>query len=429
MLQCKTKWKKEQLKNILEDSYAGGTPNRSREDFYGGTLPWVTSGEVNQSKIIETNEYITDLGYKNSSAKMIPKDTVLLAMYGATAGQVSMLKIPATSNQAVLAIIPCKELDKNYLYHNLRYFKERILFSAQGSGQTNLSKELVEKYKITFPTNTEEQSKIADILSTCDEVIEKTGETIEKYKQIKAGMMQDLFTRGLDANCKLRPTYAQSPDLYKYSKELDRYIPKEWIVKPFCELYEIPSKNGLTKPSKVRGEGYKMINMGELFANKKIGNIQMELVPLSEIEKRNFEINIYDLLFARQSLVAEGAGKCSIVTNIGSYTTFESHIIRIRLDKTLYHPMYYLYLFDSNLSPTKKLIQVGAQAGIRGSELAMVNVTCPKYEEQEIIKDCLEKIDNKIDIEYKLFQKYKQIKQGLMKRLLTPPADAEIVEE
>lgn len=109
MLQCKTKWKKEQLKNILEDSYAGGTPNRSREDFYGGTIPWVTSGEVNQSKIIETNEYITDLGYKNSSAKMIPKNTVLLAMYGATAGQVSILKIPASSNQAVLAIIPCKE--------------------------------------------------------------------------------------------------------------------------------------------------------------------------------------------------------------------------------------------------------------------------------------------------------------------------------
>ncbi len=403
MLQCKTKWKKEHLKNILEDSYAGGTPNRSREDFYGGTIPWVTSGEVNQSKIIETNEYITDLGYKNSSAKMIPKNTVLLAMYGATAGQVSMLKIPATSNQAVLAIIPCKELDKNYLYHNLRYFKERILFSAQGSGQTNLSKELVEKYKITFPTNTEEQAKIADILSTCDEVIEKTEETIEKYKQIKAGMMQDLFTRGLDENGKLRPTYTQAPDLYKYSKELDRHIPKEWDVKRLDEIGEMKSGDGIT------AKNIFITGIYPVYGGNGLRGYTSNYTHEGEY-----------VLIGRQGALCGNINKAS-----GKFFASEHAVVVTLYDDNNVDWVFYKYT-DLNLN---QYSEASAQPGLSVQKISKIKIDIPKGPEQKNISIRLNLVDKKIKLEAEYLNKYKQIKQGLMKRLLTPPADAEIVEE
>ena len=103
----------------------------------------------------------------------------------------------------------------------------------------------------------------------------------------------------------------------------------------FGDLYAIDSRNGLSKPSKIRGSGYKMINMGELFANDRIYDIPMELVPLKDPEKINAKVEVGDLLFARQSLVLEGAVKCSIVMEVSPLTVFESHLIRVRLEEVL----------------------------------------------------------------------------------------------
>ena len=92
----KDNWKKMPIGEVCK-SYAGGTPNRSKQSYYGGEIPWISSGEVNQAYITDTKEKITKEGLRFSSAKMIPKEAILLAMYGATAGQVSKLKIDATA--------------------------------------------------------------------------------------------------------------------------------------------------------------------------------------------------------------------------------------------------------------------------------------------------------------------------------------------
>ena len=107
----------------------------------------------------------------------------------------------------------------------------------------------------------------------------------------------------------------------------------EWQQRKFGELYSVPSRNGVSKPSRVRGNGYKMINMGELFSNDRIYDIDMELVPLTGSEKEKAKVEEGDLLFARQSLVASGAGKCSIVMKTSDLTVFESHLIRVRLNQ------------------------------------------------------------------------------------------------
>ena len=89
----------------------------------------------------------------------------------------------------------------------------------------------------------------------------------------------------------------------------------------FGDLYALPSRNGLMRPSRVRGEGHKMVNMGELFANARIGDIPMERVPMNEREIEKFSLEEGDLLFARQSLVLEGAGQCSYISSVPETTT------------------------------------------------------------------------------------------------------------
>ncbi|MGE3550158.1 MAG: restriction endonuclease subunit S, partial [Geobacter sp.] len=148
---------------------------------------------------------------------------------------------------------------------------------------------------------------------------------------------------------------------------------------------------------RVRGEGYKMVNMGELFANARIGDIPMERVPMNEREIENFSLEEGDLLFARQSLVLEGAGQCSYIAAVPETTTFESHLIRVRLDREKAHPLYYHYLFASPYSGMSTIVQQCAQAGIRASDLVELSVFHPPVDTQQKIASILSTYDDLIE--------------------------------
>ena len=193
LLKPKEGWKMVRLGEVIDDSYAGGTPNRSRSDYFGGDIPWVSSGEVNNPEIHSTIENITIEGLNNSSAKWIPENSILVALYGATAGQVSMLRIKATSNQAVLAVIPNAEIaDTKFLFYQIVYNKDNLLYLAQGSGQPNLSKNLVDRLEISIP-DLSEQRRIAAILSGIDAKIAAEEKALEKYTLVKKGLMEKLL--------------------------------------------------------------------------------------------------------------------------------------------------------------------------------------------------------------------------------------------
>ena len=174
---------------------------------------------------------------------------------------------------------------------------------------------------------------------------------------------------------------------------------KGWNIKRFGDMYSIPSRNGLMRPSAVRGKGYKMINMGELFAYPRINNPPMELVELDEEEKKNFNIITGDLLFARQSLVAEGAGKCSIVIGFEEPTTFESHLIRVRLNKSDAVSLFYYYYFRSQtgFGSIQTLVNQVSAAGIRGSDLSRLKVLYPSLPIQKKIVAILSAYDDLIE--------------------------------
>ena len=171
-----------------------------------------------------------------------------------------------------------------------------------------------------------------------------------------------------------------------------------WI--PLEELLLCPIRNGLTKPKAIRDKGVKMIAMGEIFSKARINNMDMDRVPVTDKELENCRIQEGDLLFARQSLVLGGAGKCSIVADVKEPTVFESHLIRVRIDATKANPYYVFYYFNSTHGRDSigTIVEQVAAAGIRGSDLIKLKVPCPDVQTQNKIAEFLQRIDEKIEL-------------------------------
>ncbi|MBA6134683.1 restriction endonuclease subunit S [Pseudomonas juntendi] len=186
----------------------------------------------------------------------------------------------------------------------------------------------------------------------------------------------------------------------------------------FGDLFLEPQRNGLTRPKKVRGVGFPMVNMGELFAHSRIKNLEMDLVPINEEKEQQFFLKDGDLLFARQSLVLSGAGQCSIFLGNKTRTVFESHLIRCRLDQKRFNPNFYFYFFRSpdGRRVIEAIVEQGAGAsGIRGSDLVNVQVPTPSKNYQDEVADLLVEIDDRITLLRETNATLEAIAQALFK--------------
>ena len=156
-------------------------------------------------------------------------------------------------------------------------------------------------------------------------------------------------------------------------------IPENWELLKFGDLLSEPTRNGIYKPKNFHGRGVKIINMGELFGYPRIAQQPMKRIDLTSSEVERFGVRKGDLLFARRSLVAEGAGKCSIVDQNGEARAFESSIIRARLDFEKCDPEFYFYFFRSQcgLHQLDTIRRQVAVAGITGSDLITLTVPVP----------------------------------------------------
>lgn len=173
----------------------------------------------------------------------------------------------------------------------------------------------------------------------------------------------------------------------------------EWGWVMFGDLYAAPSKNGLMAPSKVRGSGAMLVNMREIFAFHRISDQRMERAPLPQRNPDAWLLQADDLLFARQSLTLAGAGKVSLVMSPPEPMTFESHIIRVRLDPSKADAGFYYYLFRSAFgrSLIESIVEQVAAAGIRASDLGRLQVPCPNLAEQRRIAAVLGALDDLIE--------------------------------
>ncbi|SIT97425.1 type I restriction enzyme, S subunit [Epilithonimonas bovis DSM 19482] len=180
------KWTEKKL-GKLATFYSGGTPLTSKKEYFDGNIPFIRSGEINSNV---TEQFINELGLKNSSAKMVEVGDILYALYGATSGEVAISKINGAINQAVLCI---KSQQNHYfIYSYLFHKKEHIINKYLQGGQGNLSADIVKQIELPIPP-LEEQTIIANFLSAIDTKIQTEKNILEKYQSQKQYLLQNLF--------------------------------------------------------------------------------------------------------------------------------------------------------------------------------------------------------------------------------------------
>jgi type I restriction enzyme S subunit len=187
-------WRNDALGRIFETS-SGGTPDRSKKEYWNGNIPWITTSLVGFNIITEADSFISEAGLRNSSAKVFPEKTILVAMYGQgkTRGQVAMLGIKAATNQACAGILPRKEIDPRFVFLNLGSRYEEMRRLSNSGGQENLSQGLIQGLQFSYPNDKDEQRTIADCLTSLDELISAQTQKLEALKDHKKGLMQQLF--------------------------------------------------------------------------------------------------------------------------------------------------------------------------------------------------------------------------------------------
>ncbi|MBZ0256537.1 restriction endonuclease subunit S [bacterium] len=413
-----SEWQRIRLGDYAE-TFAGGTPDRGNAAFFGGTIPWVKSTEVNLDRIRKTEEFLTEDGFHSSAAKWIPSRTVLVALYGATAAQIAYLEIAATANQAVLAVIPNEHIDSVFLFYALTAIKEKILFQAQGSGQPNLNKQIIDRITVDLPPLFE-QRRIAEILSTLDEAIEQTEALLAKHRQIKAGLMHDLFTRGVTPDGRLRLTREQAPDLYKESPL--GWIPKDWEVgtlsqylDPLAGIKPGPFGSSLTKDNYV-SSGFRVYGQEQVIAGSlEIGDYY--ITEAKYLEMAAFEVLADDVLI---SLV--GTVGCVLVVK----PPFERGIINPRLMRLRPARGVVLSGFLRHLllsANVRRQLEIFAGGGtmpvINGKIIRRLIIPLLSLDEQAGMVERIDALDDIIASASAALAKLRQQKHGLMHDLLT----------
>ena len=321
--------KKYKLGDIAKTS-SGGTPKSTIAEYYeGGNIPWINSGELGNPFITSTNNFITKKGYDNSSAKLFLPQTVLLAMYGATAGKVSLLEIEACTNQAICAIMPNKDiLLPIYLKYKLDTMYNYLVRLSTGSARDNLSQDGIKAIELSIPSLSVQQ-KIATVLSTLDKrienlraqnrVLEQTAKTIYDYTFLQCAGHQTT-----------------------YNKTLNRNIPANWEVKKLGDCLASISTGLNPRQNFTLGNGsIKYITVKNLTLDGSIDYSSCDFIDenaRAKVHKRS-NIKVGDILFASISPL----GRCYLIQEKPEDWDINESVFSI--SPADFSTSYYLYSF------------------------------------------------------------------------------------
>jgi type I restriction enzyme S subunit len=143
-------WEIRKIESLCE-TLLGGTPSRTRDEFWGGEIAWINSGKVNDFRITAASEYITEIGLEKSATKLLPRGTTVLAITGATLGQFSRLEIDSCANQSVVGILASAEASNEFIYLNIKNGIQRLISAQTGGAQQHINKEDVNEFFIIYP--------------------------------------------------------------------------------------------------------------------------------------------------------------------------------------------------------------------------------------------------------------------------------------
>ena len=359
---------------------SGATPSRLRKDYYGGNIPWLKTGDLNDGYISDIPEYITETALKETSVKLNPKDSVLIAMYGATIGKVGILSFPATTNQACCA---CTDylVKKMYLFYFLLANREKFIAMGGGGAQPNISKEKIVSTLIPLPPK-QEQSRIVEgiehWLSLVD-CIEKNKDNLQRTIKEAKSKVLDLAIHG-----KLVP---QDPTDEPAAELLKRINPNAEITSDNGHYQKLP-------------EGWCRIPLLSL-----CNCYQPQTIPISQLDKNgkypvygaNGIIGRYNQYNHKEEeilLTCRGA-TCGEVNKSQPYSWVNGNAMIV-------HPLYdidnhFLYYLSHTFKNHQGLISGTAQPQITRVNLGKILICLPPLDEQHRIVAKIEEIFAQLD--------------------------------
>lgn len=317
------------------------------------------------------------------------------------------------------------EITSHYLYYllNIDEYRRWMHKYARGTTVMMLDMTAIKRIPIRYPTCENSQKVIVKKLEVCDEIIEKTEALIHKYQQIKAGLMHDLFTRGLTADGKLRSPREQAPELYQATPI--GWIPKEWgwsIMKekafPGCQHLRTGPFGSALKGEHWVEDGHPVITIGALGEGDFISS---ELLYIGDSDANRlavFRLKSGDVVFSRVADV----GRSVVIKQDQAGWIMSSNLMRISLDRRQVIPAFLQYQLSSD---SRIKIQIRCKVNAGGRDVANSDILnrlifiWPKYEEQEAIVKRANTVDARLQTEKEKMNKLKKQKSGLMHDLLT----------
>lgn len=342
-----SEWPRIKLGDVCKTG-AGGTPATDRPDFYkDGVVPWLKSGEISQGEIFSAETYITEEALNSSSAKIFPPDAVLVAMYGATAGQVGILRIAASTNQAVCALVPDERLDSGFLYRLLRHNKAALIRFAGGGAQPNISQKIVRDIEIPLPP-----------LETQREIVAE----VEGYQRVIDGARIVL-------------------DNYR------PYIPvaPEWPVISMAEIAEF--KNGLNFTRSEVGEPIRIVRVSDFQSHTVVPSDSLATIQPDVPVGQDYFLQPGDIIFVRSNGNPDLVGRSMLASDDIGCATFSGFTIRARFDAAKANPRYLAHFFKTPVF-SEKMKKTGQGANIRNLSqgiLAELQVPLPDLDTQTAI--------------------------------------------
>jgi type I restriction enzyme S subunit len=402
----KKNWQIKTLGEICETT-SGGTPSRGNKSYYNGTIPWVKSGELNKGVIYDTEEKITEEAIKNSSAKIFPKGTLLIALYGATIGKLAFLGVDAATNQAICGIYKNDSIDSKYIYNFLFHKKQDLVKQGIGGAQPNISQTILKKLEIPLPNLETQQaivSKIEELFSELDKGIEDLKTAQQQLKTYRQSVLKWAFEGKLtNENVK------------------DGEFPIGWKIAAINTVSSInpklPNKENLDREMEVQFLPMKLVE--EIINKIHLSDIK----KLHEVLKGSYTPFIdNDIIFAKVTPCMEN-GKIAIVEKLKNGIGFgssEFHVIRTN-EKVSNKYMFYFLVQDRFRNEAAN--EMTGAVGLRRVPKQFIEnyqIPIPSTEEQHLI---VQEIESRLSVADKMeesiaqsLQQAEALRQSILKK-------------
>ncbi|WP_274879842.1 restriction endonuclease subunit S [Vibrio harveyi] len=378
---------------------SGGTPKRSEPSYYGGDVPWVKTGDLGPRYLKEASEYISQLGLEKSSAKLFPKGSVAIAMYGATIGKTSTLDFEASTNQACAVGNPIDGVIlTDFLYYFLTSEKQNFIKKGKGGAQPNISQQLIKAHEIQLPSLAEQKrivEKLDEVLAQVDTIkarLDGIPDLLKRFRQsVLTSAVLGKLTEEWRGKRELIPNVLSSDfTTKKYGDVVDdeHYdnIPNSWGWVKFGSLVElINGDRGKNYPNKSEyvDEGIAFINTGHIDPDGTLSSKRMNYISEDKFSSLGSgKIQRNDLVYCLRGATM---GKTAIV-NPFEIGAIASSLVIVRPSESLFFKFAYYFLVSPQAKEQIQRFDNGsAQPNLSAKSLGMYPIGLPPFEEQKEI--------------------------------------------